>query len=77
QDDKLIVLEAPEEFNVFAASKGWKNLAEEFPEDDSHQDWSQDFPESHATDSSAASGNRQTESASKIQLDALMRKFKV
>lgn len=30
QDDKLIVLEAPEEFNAFAASKGWKNLAEEF-----------------------------------------------
>ncbi|MGV8894589.1 MAG: hypothetical protein ACOH2K_16945 [Burkholderiaceae bacterium] len=77
QDDKLVVLEAPEEFNAFAASKGWKNLVEEFPEDDSHHDWSQDFPESHATDSSAAPDNRQTESASKIQLDALMRKFKV
>jgi hypothetical protein len=32
QDDKLIVLEAPEEFNAYATSKGWKNLAEEFPE---------------------------------------------
>lgn len=34
QDDKVIVLEAPEEFNAFAARKGWKNLAEEFAEDD-------------------------------------------
>lgn len=34
QDDKLIVLEAPEEFNAFAASKGWKDLAEEFNEPD-------------------------------------------
>jgi hypothetical protein len=34
QDDKLIVLEAPEEFNAFAASKGWKNLADEFAEED-------------------------------------------
>ena len=34
QDKKLIVLEAPEQFNAFAASKGWKNLAEEFDEDD-------------------------------------------
>ncbi len=34
QDKKLIVLEAPEEFNVFAASKGWKNLAEEFDDDE-------------------------------------------
>ncbi|MES2934390.1 MAG: hypothetical protein V4805_12985 [Pseudomonadota bacterium] len=33
QDDKLIVLEAPEAFNAFAASKGWKNLAEEFAEE--------------------------------------------
>ncbi|HEY0844231.1 MAG TPA: hypothetical protein VGE12_02625 [Noviherbaspirillum sp.] len=30
QDDRLIVLEAPEEFGDFAASKGWKNLAEEY-----------------------------------------------
>ena len=34
QDDKLIVLEAPEAFNAFAASRGWKDLAEEFAEDD-------------------------------------------
>lgn len=34
QDRKLIVLEAPEAFNAFAASKGWKNLAEEFGGDD-------------------------------------------
>ena len=34
QDDQLIVLEAPEAFNAFAASRGWKNLAEEFAEDD-------------------------------------------
>jgi hypothetical protein len=34
QDDKLIVLEAPEAFNAFAASRGWKNLAEEFAEDE-------------------------------------------
>ena len=33
QDKKLIVLEAPEEFNVFAASKGWKDLAQEFEDD--------------------------------------------
>ena len=30
QDDKLIVLEAPEAFSQFAASKGWRNLAEEY-----------------------------------------------
>ena len=34
QDTKLIVLEAPEEFNTFAASKGWKDLAAEFDEGD-------------------------------------------
>lgn len=33
QDDRLIVLEAPEEFGRFAASKGWRNLAEEYAED--------------------------------------------
>lgn len=37
QDDKLIVLEAPEEFGYFAARKGWKNLAEEFADDDEHR----------------------------------------
>ena len=34
QDAKLIVLEAPEEFNTFAAGKGWKDLAAEFDEGD-------------------------------------------
>ncbi|MFZ6647118.1 hypothetical protein ACO0LO_15445 [Undibacterium sp. TJN25] len=34
QDDGLIVLQAPEQFNDFAASKGWRNLAEEFADDD-------------------------------------------
>jgi hypothetical protein len=34
QDEKLVVLEAPEEFNTFAAGKGWKNLAEEFDDDE-------------------------------------------
>lgn len=33
QDDRLIVLEAPEEFGRFAASKGWRNLAEEYADD--------------------------------------------
>ncbi|MEN3294708.1 MAG: hypothetical protein V7642_3961 [Burkholderiales bacterium] len=33
QDDKLIVLEAPEEFSHFAESKGWKNLAEQYADD--------------------------------------------
>ncbi len=33
QNRKTIVLEAPEAFNVFAASKGWKNLAEEFDDE--------------------------------------------
>jgi hypothetical protein len=30
QEGKLMVLEAPDEFNTFAASKGWKDLAEDF-----------------------------------------------
>lgn len=34
QDSKLIVLEAPEEFCEFAKKKGWKNLAEEFDDDE-------------------------------------------
>lgn len=33
-DDRLIVLEAPEEFGRFAASKGWKNLAEDYADDE-------------------------------------------
>jgi hypothetical protein len=40
QDDKIVVLEAPEEFNEFAARKGWKNLAEEFDEDEDQEDLS-------------------------------------
>ena len=62
QDDKLIVLEAPEEFNAFAASKGWKDLAEEFAEDE-QEDW-----HSEASDSPAASSSK---------LDALKNKFKI
>lgn len=61
QDDKLIVLEAPEEFCAFAASKGWKNLAEEFAGD---------------TEADLAADDGRADSASKIQLDALLRKFK-
>ncbi|MGB7192534.1 MAG: hypothetical protein WBD81_03680 [Collimonas pratensis] len=61
QDDKLIVLEAPEEFNAFAASKGWKDLAAEFAEDE-QEDW-----HSEASDSQAASSSK---------LDALKNKFK-
>jgi hypothetical protein len=61
QDDKLIVLEAPEEFNVFAASKGWKNLAAEFADPDE-------------VDVPVASSHAST--ASGTQLDALLHKFK-
>jgi hypothetical protein len=32
QDAGLIVLEAPEAFGMFAATKGWKNLAEDYRE---------------------------------------------
>lgn len=32
QDERVIVLEAPEEFGRFAATKGWRNLAEEYDE---------------------------------------------
>ncbi|MBC7414913.1 MAG: hypothetical protein H7327_08275 [Herminiimonas sp.] len=60
QDDKLIVLEAPEAFNAFAASRGWKDLAAEFAEDD-------------AADTHTHTGG---EAASSTLLDALMRKFK-
>ncbi|OGB24488.1 MAG: hypothetical protein A3I66_10795 [Burkholderiales bacterium RIFCSPLOWO2_02_FULL_57_36] len=38
QDDKLIVLEAGEEFGSFAASKGWKNLAEAYVDDEDADD---------------------------------------
>lgn len=60
QDDKLIVLEAPEVFNAFAASHGWKDLAAEFAEDE--------------TDPLA--GGSTGNAASSALLDALMRKFK-
>ena len=33
QDDQVIVLEAPEEFNAFAERHGWKDLAAEFDDD--------------------------------------------
>lgn len=33
QERKLIVLEAPEEFNSFATKKGWKDLAAEFDDE--------------------------------------------
>lgn len=36
QDERLMVLEAPEEFSQFAASKGWKNLADDYA--DEHAD---------------------------------------
>jgi hypothetical protein len=61
QDDKLIVLEAPEEFNTFAASKGWKNLAEEFAD---------------ADEDDSAAENSPADAVSSQQLDALLRKFK-
>lgn len=63
QDDKLIVLEAPEAFNAFAASRGWKNLAEEFAEDD-------------ADSGNSATDQHPSGAASTALLDALMRKFK-
>ncbi|MES2115289.1 MAG: hypothetical protein V4578_09080 [Pseudomonadota bacterium] len=34
QENKLMVLEAPDEFNTYAAGKGWKDLAEEFNDDE-------------------------------------------
>src|SRR5471032_3178173 len=34
QENKLMVLEAPDEFNTYAAGKGWKDLAEEFDDDE-------------------------------------------
>lgn len=30
QENRLLVLEAPDAFNTFAASKGWKDLSEEY-----------------------------------------------
>ena len=63
QDERLIVLEAPEAFNAFAASRGWKNLAEEFSEED--------------VDGTTGGTPGGTPGApSTTLLDALMRKFK-
>ncbi|MDB5772165.1 MAG: hypothetical protein V7606_2109 [Burkholderiales bacterium] len=60
QDDKLIVLEAPEEFSRFAASKGWRNLAEEYAED--HEE-------------SSMSGDIMADPVSRQLFSALMRKL--
>ncbi len=60
QDDKLIVLEAPEAFNAFAAERGWKNLAEEFLDEEAD----------------AMAREHIGSSPSTTLLDALMRKFK-
>jgi hypothetical protein len=60
QDDKLIVLEAPEEFSLFAASKGWKNLAEEYVDDN---------------DEAPSSGDIMTDPVSRTVFSALMRKL--
>jgi hypothetical protein len=60
QDDKLIVLEAPEEFSHFAAGKGWKNLAEQYADDNAQ-------PASH--------DEILSDPASRTLFSALMRKF--
>jgi hypothetical protein len=60
QDNKLIVLEAPEEFSHFASSKGWRNLAEEYDDEDSHV---------------AASGDDIIDSAARTAFDALMQRL--
>lgn len=62
QDDKLIVLEAPEEFSEFAASKGWKNLAEEYAESGS---------------GTAESVEVMTDPVARAAFDALMRRLAV
>lgn len=64
QDDKLIVLEAPEEFARFAAVKGWKNLAEEYADDEDDS-------------AAASSADILTDSASRALFGALMRKLNV
>ncbi|MGI4850262.1 MAG: hypothetical protein ACRYGK_19310 [Janthinobacterium lividum] len=38
QEDKLMVLEAGEEFATFASSKGWKDLAAEYADEDEQLD---------------------------------------
>jgi hypothetical protein len=62
QDDKLIVLEAPEEFGRFAASKGWKNLAEEYLNDN---------------DEASSPGDIMIDPVSRRLFSALMRKLNV
>lgn len=62
QDDKLIVLEAPEEFGHFAASRGWKNLAETYEDDDAN---------------AAASGDATMDPRAQAAFDALMKKLGV
>jgi hypothetical protein len=62
QDDKLIVLEAPEEFSRFAASKGWKNLAEEYADE---------------YDETSSPGDIMTDPVSRTLFSALMRKLSV
>jgi len=49
-DDRLIVLEAPEEFGRFAASRGWKNLAAEY---DEHDDYGEHDEYADAADDNA------------------------
>lgn len=66
QDDNLIVLEAPEEFGHFAASKGWKNLAEEYVDS--------------TTDSAAPTdppADAMEDAASRAAFDALMQRLGV
>lgn len=62
QDDKLIVLEAPEAFGHFAASRGWKNLAETYEDDEAH---------------AAASGDATMDPRAQAEFDALMKKLGV
>ncbi|WP_394780207.1 hypothetical protein [Undibacterium sp.] len=76
QDEKLIVLEAPEEFNAFAASKGWKNLAEEFEDEPAADVDSDTGTASNGNSGSSGSSSNSGAPASGNQLDALMRKFK-
>lgn len=62
QDEQVIVLEAPEEFNAFAERHGWKDLAAQFDDD-------VDYPDDDLRDDSPAAA------APTEQLNALMRKF--
>jgi hypothetical protein len=62
QDDRLIVLEAPEEFSHFAATKGWKNLAEEYADDN---------------DKAPSSSDIMTDPVSRTMFSSLMQKLSV